>query len=306
LPYCSLCKKLYPSECYFVGEKLDEPLVCKSCSAEREQDYCESPKSKAPAHLPSDATNEGKQADEPRIPGEANSSYSAVGSRLCPKCGKPGDVLADYCVYCGAAMQNKRVCGTCGADLSGVGSYCPGCGAKTVTNASIPWNDLYFSLKGRIPRSTYWLRYALPYMGISAILLVIDYSVGLFSEQLKLGLFSGIFQFVALFPSIAVSAWSLLWGLFPFLNIWLIVELCFLRGTTGFNTYGEDPTPLSASSRSSCILADSENEAGNKLCGTCRFFERTGYYDTRKGNCSYFNEGTFDNRTCDAYRRQLP
>jgi uncharacterized membrane protein YhaH (DUF805 family) len=53
---------------------------------------------------------------------------------------------------------------------------------------------------------------------------------------------------LAIYPSIAVSVkrahdrdrsgWFVLLGLVPLVNLWVVVELGFLAGTPGANTYG--------------------------------------------------------------------
>lgn len=107
------------------------------------------------------------------------------------------------------------------------------------------FKGLYLFLEGRINRKVFWLNYVIPVIVISIILGIIDAIVG------TLGLLSTIFSIVIIWPSIAVgvkrchdrgrTGWFLLIGLVPLLNIWLFVELYFLKGTTGSNRYGEDP-----------------------------------------------------------------
>lgn len=60
-----------------------------------------------------------------------------------------------------------------------------------------------------------------------------------------------IYFIAAFWPNLAVgikrchdrgrSGWFLLIGLVPLLNLWLAVELMFLRGTVGSNRFGPDP-----------------------------------------------------------------
>ena len=105
-------------------------------------------------------------------------------------------------------------------------------------------SDLLFSFKGRIPRSTYWLRYQLPYVGIYILVIIVDAAIGI-------GILSVIFSLLALYPSIAVevkrchdrnrSGWFLLVAFIPLVNLWLLIKLAFLRGTVGANQYGPDP-----------------------------------------------------------------
>ena len=60
------------------------------------------------------------------------------------------------------------------------------------------------------------------------VLLALDYGVGTTSKEGEMGLFSGL-------------GWFLLAGVIPLVNVWVLVELCALRGTVGGNQYGVDP-----------------------------------------------------------------
>lgn len=115
---------------------------------------------------------------------------------------------------------------------------------------AMPISQLLFSFQGRISRSTYWLKYFLPYIGIYILMIVLDIVSGTFDARSDIGVFSGIFSLVAIYPSLAISVkrchdrdrsgWFLLVGLIPLVNIWLLVELGFLKGTPGENKYGSD------------------------------------------------------------------
>jgi uncharacterized membrane protein YhaH (DUF805 family) len=110
--------------------------------------------------------------------------------------------------------------------------------------------SLLFSLDGRIGRSTYWLKFFLPYLAIYLVLLAVDWRLGTHEPDEKtVGLLSGSFVAVALYSSIAVnvkrchdrdhSGWFLLLGLVPILNLWPLIELGFVAGTYGPNRYGD-------------------------------------------------------------------
>lgn len=110
--------------------------------------------------------------------------------------------------------------------------------------------SLLFSLDGRVDRSTYWLKFCLPYLAIYLLLLAADWRLGTYDPDEKtVGLLSGIFVAVALYSSIAVnvkrchdrdhSGWFLLLGFIPILNLWPFIELGFLAGTDGPNGYGD-------------------------------------------------------------------
>jgi len=58
-------------------------------------------------------------------------------------------------------------------------------------------------------------------------------------------------QFIILIPSVTIQVkrahdrnrpgYFLLLSLIPLVNLWVIVEIFFLKGTSGVNNYGEDP-----------------------------------------------------------------
>ena len=111
-------------------------------------------------------------------------------------------------------------------------------------------SQILFSPSGRIPRSTYWI-YGLIITGISVIIIFIDYFLGTLDTETGVGCISSIFTIIFLVPGILVSikrchdrdrsGWFLLLSFIPFLNIWVAIELAFLKGTTGSNQYGPDP-----------------------------------------------------------------
>lgn len=155
------------------------------------------------------------------------------------------------------------------------------------------WNFL-FSPYGRVSRKTYWLRWLLPYLGISIVVAILD--TVLFPADPRTGepppIFQGIATLVFFWPSIAMTtkrlhdrnmtgwwqaapilitipiiALASYWyyttrmteGAQPELGIlggllfivlasaafWLflypLINVLFLRGTTGPNQYGDDP-----------------------------------------------------------------
>jgi uncharacterized membrane protein YhaH (DUF805 family) len=117
--------------------------------------------------------------------------------------------------------------------------------------SAVDLTALLFSFEGRIPRSTYWLWYCLPYVVIYLLTVLIDIAAGTYNASEGIGVVSGLFVLLALYPSIAVavkrchdrdrSGWFLLVGIIPLVNLWVLVELGFLRGTVGPNRYGPDP-----------------------------------------------------------------
>ena len=115
-------------------------------------------------------------------------------------------------------------------------------------------SELLFSFDGRISRSTYWLKFALPLAGFGLVAAILDMAMGTFDYENNIGLLSGLLSLAAIYPSVAVgvkrchdrdrSGWFILIGLIPIVQIWLWIELGVLKGTTGRNQYGADPLLL--------------------------------------------------------------
>jgi len=103
--------------------------------------------------------------------------------------------------------------------------------------------SLFFSFDGRLSRSQYWL-----------------FGLSLFGFQVILGVLGGMTEWsiffllslVAVWPGLVLnvkrfhdrdkSGWWLLLLLIPIIGaLWVFFELGFLRGTAGFNQYGDDP-----------------------------------------------------------------
>ena len=122
--------------------------------------------------------------------------------------------------------------------------------AELVPSDEMPLDQLLFSTKGRIPRSTYW--YFSLISGLIGIpVLILDIMLGTFSEDTGRGLFFTIYSLILVFPAYAVlikrlhdrdrSGWFVLLSFIPLVNIWIWIEVAFLRGTYGDNQYGADP-----------------------------------------------------------------
>jgi uncharacterized membrane protein YhaH (DUF805 family) len=103
------------------------------------------------------------------------------------------------------------------------------------------------SFEGRIGRLRYWMFFA-PYSILYFALIRLDYARNTLAAGDGIGLYSGLFVLITLYSSFAVgvkrchdrdrSGWFLLIGVIPLLNLWLLVELGFLSGTTGPNRFG--------------------------------------------------------------------
>jgi uncharacterized membrane protein YhaH (DUF805 family) len=114
------------------------------------------------------------------------------------------------------------------------------------------WKWLLLSLEGRIPRSTYWLKFILPAVVLGFIAGVLDGVLGLSSPEGYGGVISGLFGLALIWPSIATgvkrlhdrnqSGWLYLILLIPVIGalFWLI-NMGIMKGTTGANRFGPDP-----------------------------------------------------------------
>ena len=105
-----------------------------------------------------------------------------------------------------------------------------------------------FSFTGRMKRSDYWLKGFLPLLPLGILNNVLIYGVAT-DEAFILAIIIGLFS---LWPGLAVvvkrlhdrnhSGWFVLVALIPIVGaIWLVIEIGFLRGTSGPNRFGDDP-----------------------------------------------------------------
>jgi uncharacterized membrane protein YhaH (DUF805 family) len=119
---------------------------------------------------------------------------------------------------------------------------------------SLGLKQVLFSFRGRIPRRTFWLAtlatfltLAIPAVGVAAVIKLNEVTE-IIGSILLLVLFA-----VLLWVSLAIrvkrwhdhnkAGWWVLIGLIPYLGgLISFVMLGCVRGTTGPNTYGDDPT----------------------------------------------------------------
>jgi uncharacterized membrane protein YhaH (DUF805 family) len=109
------------------------------------------------------------------------------------------------------------------------------------------------SAQGRVSRAQFWLKWVVPYVVVTFVLFFV---VTLILPQSVASIIMGLYGLAALWPSIAIyikrahdrgrSGWFILLGLVPLVNIWVLIELLFLPGTSGENTYGVSPVPAAA------------------------------------------------------------
>ena len=121
---------------------------------------------------------------------------------------------------------------------------------------------VWFSFEGRISRSTWWMKYALPVIGITVAMNILDMIFGTtfvvaegnayngYMDQ-TMGILSLIWFFPSFWMAIAAGAkrchdrnrsgWFQLLWIVPLVNLWVWIEIWFLRGTVGPNRFGPDP-----------------------------------------------------------------
>lgn len=106
--------------------------------------------------------------------------------------------------------------------------------------------EFLFSFNGRVNRAKYWLM-VLILSVIPFIILLLSLIIGEVGSVLYI-----LYSVITIWPGLAISAkrwhdrdksaWWILIGFIPIIGtIWTLVELGFLKGTSGNNRYGPDP-----------------------------------------------------------------
>jgi len=119
----------------------------------------------------------------------------------------------------------------------------------------------YFSFHGRIGRKTFWLSYVLLLTVLICVALIPfifvfphgDLESGDFNYMPAIAA-SVVFFLIYIIVLIAMlsayvkrlhdrgrSGWFVLFSFVPIANIWILIEVGFLKGTAGSNNYGADP-----------------------------------------------------------------
>lgn len=142
----------------------------------------------------------------------------------CPRCGLLNPPSAQRC--------------DCGYDLVR---------SPTLSGSRITVRDLLLSFDGRIGRYKWWL-FFLPVSILSVALRLLDGALGTVDSRGLFGVFSGLFQLLVLYPSLAVhvkrchdrdrSGWFVLILLIPVIQLWLLVELGIYPTKVGRNRFG--------------------------------------------------------------------
>jgi uncharacterized membrane protein YhaH (DUF805 family) len=114
--------------------------------------------------------------------------------------------------------------------------------------------EALFTYRGRMSRSDYWLKGFLPMLPVSIFNNILAYGV----DNDGARVLSILIGLVSIWPGTALivkrlhdrdrSGWFVLTLLIPFIGIifavWIIIEVWFLKGTTGSNRFGNDPLSL--------------------------------------------------------------
>jgi uncharacterized membrane protein YhaH (DUF805 family) len=108
----------------------------------------------------------------------------------------------------------------------------------------------YATFEGRARRAEYWyfvLFYALSIVALA----IVDGVVGTFSEEIGIGLLSGIFVLATFVPTLAVtvrrlhdtdrSGWWVLLDLVPFIGVLVLFVFTVLDSQPGANRFGPNP-----------------------------------------------------------------
>jgi len=126
----------------------------------------------------------------------------------------------------------------------------------SAANGGMTMGNIWFSFEGRIGRKDYWLKFVLPYLGISIVTAILDGAAGTYvavdpATGEGIGLISLFAGLALIWPSLAAGAkrchdrnrsgWFQAIVLIPIIGaLWLLVELGFLKGTDGENRFGRD------------------------------------------------------------------
>ncbi len=134
---------------------------------------------------------------------------------------------------------------------------------------SVDFKEILFSFSGRINRSTWWT-YTLSLGVLQFIIYGFYLMIARISSSHPLSLdvatlFLSIVPLLFIWPGLALSVkrchdrnksgWFCLVSLVPFLGIWYIVEIFFLKGSGGSNHYGKEPEYLSDLTQYTIIAA---------------------------------------------------
>ena len=119
--------------------------------------------------------------------------------------------------------------------------------------------QLFLTHDGRIPRSLFWRGFLIMFAIQVPIQIVVYVAVlstavtnaDYIAAQQSLAVFQLILSLAAFYPALCISikrlhdrnrsGWFYLLLFVPIANIWIFIELAFLKGTDGHNNFGSDP-----------------------------------------------------------------
>lgn len=130
----------------------------------------------------------------------------------------------------------------------------------------MPWTKFLFSVNGRISRTSFWLKFTLPLIVISVVLVIIDIAIGTFDKEAGIGLLTALLVLIIFWPTLAVSVkrlhdgdksgWLYPIAFIPIIGpIWYFIYVGILKGTTGTNRFGPDPLEHQPETSSTTKLA---------------------------------------------------
>ena len=175
---------------------------------------------------------------------------------FCTQCGAQNHPEDKFCAACGApagrARQERPYAGLPGQHVQ-VGQQ-----FDHNRSSSMDWYitvlKKYAVFAGRAQRAEYW--YFLLFNVLAMVgLVIVDSITGTFSEDMGMGLLSGLYYLGVLVPSVAVtvrrlhdtsrSGWWLLIGLIPVVGGLVLLFFMVQNSKPGSNEYGLNPKGLS-------------------------------------------------------------
>jgi uncharacterized membrane protein YhaH (DUF805 family) len=129
----------------------------------------------------------------------------------------------------------------------------------TAAAPALSWQHMLFSFEGRIRRGQYWGYTFIAWLALVLPMIGVGVMIGLFgakdggSTANTVGVVAMVVLYLPfIWTATALqakrwhdrdkSAWWILLGLVPIANIWSAIEVGFLPGTPGRNSYGPPPS----------------------------------------------------------------
>jgi uncharacterized membrane protein YhaH (DUF805 family) len=160
----------------------------------------------------------------------------------------PREVSGDMgvCPNCDASLPlDAQACPKCMAEFGPNSSWkvLSQAEAKIIRNRPMSPGDVLFSFDGRLARRTFLIYYA-----VIVVIYIAASLIGKASGHPLLSVLVSIILFISTAGLYVKrchdrgrSGWFYLLGCIPIINLWVFIELIFLRGQRGENKYGPDP-----------------------------------------------------------------